>query len=380
MYRTILVMFVGVAAVADDAPIRALTHGPQGHWFGYYDKLQFDEADRYVLCNEVGFQDRSPTPEDRIGVGMVDTGDGDKWIPLGETRAWSWQQGCMLQWVPGTKDTVIYNDRRDDRFISIVQNVFTGEKRELPKAVYALSSDGKRAAGLDFARVDDTRPGYGYKGGADLTGGALVPESGGIYVMDLATGEARDIVTYAQIAAIPQEEATEGRHWFNHLLFNTDGSRMIFLHRAFRKAPKEGSWVTRMFTVAPDGSALHCVNDHGMVSHFIWKNPTQILAWSREPADGNHFHLYTDQSDTCEVVGDGVLKQDGHCTYSPDREWVLTDTYPDKERKQHLMLYRPRDGKLVELGAFFLDRVHTGEWRCDLHARWSRSGEYVCLD
>ena len=28
---------------------RALTAGPQFHWFGYYDKLQFGPSDRYVL-------------------------------------------------------------------------------------------------------------------------------------------------------------------------------------------------------------------------------------------------------------------------------------------------------------------------------------------
>ena len=112
----------------------------------------------------------------------------------------------------------------------------------------------------------------------------------------------------------------------------------------------------------------------------FWKNPTQILAWSREPETGNHFYLHTDQSDRHDAIGDGVLNQDGHCTYSPDGEWILTDTYPGRDRKQRLMLYRPGDGCLVELGAFFLDAKHAGEFRCDLHARWSRSGHYVCVD
>ena len=34
-------------------PVRAITKGPQYHWFGYYDKLQFDPTSRYVLGNEV---------------------------------------------------------------------------------------------------------------------------------------------------------------------------------------------------------------------------------------------------------------------------------------------------------------------------------------
>ena len=33
--------------------MRALTRGPKYHWFGYYDKLQFDPTGRYVLGMEV---------------------------------------------------------------------------------------------------------------------------------------------------------------------------------------------------------------------------------------------------------------------------------------------------------------------------------------
>ena len=85
-------------------PVRRITRGPRHHWFGYYDKLQFDPTGRYVLGMEVDFEHRSPTADDVIKIGMVDLEDGDRWIELGESRAWCWQQGCMLQWRPGSND------------------------------------------------------------------------------------------------------------------------------------------------------------------------------------------------------------------------------------------------------------------------------------
>ena len=94
-----------------EIPIRALTSGPKFHWFSYYDKRQFDPSMRYVLGMEVDFEHRSPTAEDEIAVGMVDLADGDRWIELGRTRAWCWQQGCMLQWRPGSETEVMWNDR-----------------------------------------------------------------------------------------------------------------------------------------------------------------------------------------------------------------------------------------------------------------------------
>ena len=55
---------------------------PKFHWFGYYDKLQFDPTGRYVLGMEASFENRTPLPDDVITVGMIDLADGDRWIAL----------------------------------------------------------------------------------------------------------------------------------------------------------------------------------------------------------------------------------------------------------------------------------------------------------
>jgi hypothetical protein len=49
------------------------TRGWKFHWFGYYEKRQFDPTDRYVLGMQAEFeQQRQPTPEDVIKIGTVD--------------------------------------------------------------------------------------------------------------------------------------------------------------------------------------------------------------------------------------------------------------------------------------------------------------------
>ncbi|RKY58480.1 MAG: hypothetical protein DRP94_06185, partial [Candidatus Latescibacterota bacterium] len=47
---------------------------------------------------------------------------------------------------------------------------------------------------------------------------------------------------------------------------------------------------------------------------------------------------------------------------------------------RHLLLFRPEDGKLLEVGKFFSPPELRGEIRCDLHPRWSRDGREVCID
>lgn len=80
------------------------------------------------------------------------------------------------------------------------------------------------------------------------------------------------------------------------------------------------------------------------------------------------------------IVGEGVLDRDGHCSYSPDRRWILTDSYPDRESYRTLILYRPADHRRIDIGRFYSAKKITGEFRCDLHPRWNRDGTQVCID
>ena len=106
-------------------PCRAITKGPLNHWFGYYDKREFDPTNSLVLSNEVSFEGRSPTADDKIAVGYVDTHQGDKWHEIGNSNAWGWQQGCMLQWIGYDGRQVLWNDRQGDSFVCRIYSTDT---------------------------------------------------------------------------------------------------------------------------------------------------------------------------------------------------------------------------------------------------------------
>jgi hypothetical protein len=362
-------------------PFRAITKGPKFHWFGYYDKLQFDPAGRYALGMEVDFEHRSPRPDDVIRLGMVDLADNDRWTELGATRAWNWQQGAMLQWLPGSRDEVIWNDRREGAFASVVKNVKTGRERVLPAPVYCLSPDGREAVYCDFRRLNDCRPGYGYAGIPDPNKDQLTPDDAGIWRMDLKTGKSSLVVSIADAARIPYPGgySRNAKHWFNHLLYSTDGRRLIFLHRW--RGDKEGrSFSTRMFTAARDGRDLYILDPHGKTSHFIWRDPQHVLAWAWHPSHGERFYLYRDKTEQVEVVGKDVMTVNGHCTYLPGGRYILNDTYPDRERNQNVYLYEIATARRIPLRSFHSPREYSGEWRCDTHPRSSPDGLKVIVD
>lgn len=364
-------------------PARVITRGPKHHWFGYYDKLQFDPTGRFVLSMEVDFEHRSPEPTDVIRIGMVDLEDGDRWIELGQSVAWNWQQGCQLQWVPGSKSEVLWNDREDGRFVCRILDVQTRKERVISHAIYSVSPDGKTAVTTDYRRIGDVRPGYGYTGIPDPYADDLAPKESGISIVDLETGEARQIISVAQIAALGEipEPQPDIKHYFNHLLFNPDGTRFIALHRW--RYPK-GNRLTRMITANPDGSDIRIVIPNGYASHFIWRDPQHILSQSRNWLGINEWanFLFEDkEGGTVEAIGYPTLDGGGHLSYLPDRNWVLNDTYPKgKERFQTPHLYHIPTGRRIDLGHFPSPPAYTGEWRCDTHPRLSPDARYVCID
>lgn len=380
------------ATLAMEVPIQALTSGPNYHWFGYYDKLQTDPSGRYVLGMEVTFEGRSPKPDDVLKIGMIDTQDNNRWTVLGESHAWGWQQGCMLQFIPGSDQEVIWNDKEGEQFVSHILNIKTQEKRTLPFAIYTLSPDGKTALSVDFERINDLRPGYGYAGIADPNKEKIAPANAGIYRCDLATGKKELIISLADIMKVKLPDTKEAsfqdyqtnKHWFNHLLFNPDGSRFIFLHRW--KTPSNssvGGFGTLMYTAGADGSDLRLVDNSGYTSHFIWSDPEHICAWTKPRGMEHAFYLFEDKENTQpKAVGKGIMTENGHNTYVPNtnNEWILNDTYPGKDRKQTLYLYHVPTRQKVVLGRLHSPESYKGEWRCDLHPRSTPDGKHVIID
>lgn len=357
-------------------PVHALTAGSH-HFFGYYDKTPWDATGRYVLALSVDFMGRQPTQADAAVVGMIDTHDDNHWIALGKTTAWNWQQGTMLQWLPGEPERkIIFNQRDAGRYVSIICDIHTRETRQLPLPVYAVN--GTNALSLNFSRLHRLRPGYGYVGIPDPYVDNPHPAEDGIYWMSLETDEYRLLISYDDMRCLqPVDSMANSHHRFNHIHIAPDGSNFVWLHRWHDAQQRR---IDRLLTANMDGSDIAIVADDGYVSHIDYYTTQQVVAWARHPATGKRYLRYMRHSDACEVIGAEVFSSDGHCSFSPDRQWMLTDTYPDAENMRTLMLYHMETNTRYDIGRFYAPPELAGPVRCDLHPRWSRDGRQVCID
>ena len=360
--------------------VRTLTSGPRHHFFGYYGIPPWNRSQSRLVCLESTFQDHLPTESEAARIGLVDPATG-AFQPVTETRAWNLQQGAMLHWNPlDPENEILFNDRRDGNIITRLLNVKTGRENWFPGAIAGVSATGRHALCLNYGRLARLRPVVGYVGAKDPNPG-LNPENDGIWLMDLETGQTRLVVSGADIHRCllkDHPEIADRPLFFNHTIFNKTGSRFFFLARTFTPDKRLESG---MFTANRDGTDLREVVPYGSgVSHFEWRDDTQILATFRfEGKDIRHV-LFTDGLKDYRAIGEGFLKDDGHCSFAPDGRWIVTDRNHADTREKSLMVYNVETNRGAWIGRFPVGEYLTGNLRCDLHPRWSRTGHAICFD
>ena len=342
--------------------------------FGYYDKSPWDASDRYMLCLRVKNASLSVAPADEAEIVLIDT-EKDNFVKvIAKTHTWNVQQGCMAGWLgPSFDKEIFYNDFRDGKFCGVVLNVKTGKERLLEMPVYAVSNDGKIALSLDFSRLHRLRPGYGYSNLDDVTRCEKVPEGPCVWKIDMKSGKVQPILNYKELYDFEHRVDMEGaEHKVNHLMLSPNGKRFMVIHRWLNGGKK----TSRLLTCDVNGKNLYNLVDEDMVSHCYWKNDREILAYCRRDGE-NGYYLLKDKTQDFERKWEW-LTADGHPSYSPDGNFVVTDTYPNRKRICTLRV-------LSDTASFVLAKVYApfkydNDVRCDLHPRWSRDGKKICFD
>jgi hypothetical protein len=394
---------------------RRVGSGDRHHFFGYYNKTNWDRTGRYLLGHEVPVKTARLTPELTAAVGYFDLADDGAFHFVAQTRAWNWQMGSQLQWLDGKPGRhIIYNIRTDDpgslfpNFASEICDLDTGKKRQLPAPIYVVAPNSQFALCVNYRRLYVTHETIGYPENGQHTALANDPDDDGIYRMDVETGRLELIVSYRDLRNFnPKPSMEKAIHWVSHIEINPSSTRVLFLHRWTERVKDETCFLHRLITMNPDGSGMRLLecSDHPLpqlqqdfdpstvgtfdyekseyqISHPLWRDDRSIIVWG--PHQGKiHYHLYDDMEPAeVQVVGDGVLTENGHMTFSPvNHDWLLSDTYPDPVTNERILfLYDMRSGEQYDLGSFRDDPLLSKENRCDLHPRWRRDGNQVCID
>ncbi len=364
-------------------PARRISPADGQYFFGYYD-LQPISGNLH-LAHKIGFTDRIQKPGESAQIGLIEMGK-DTFECLDTTEGWCFQQGAMLQWNPAAPgEEIIYNCFDGFDYYATVLNIHTGAKRYLDRPVANVSPDGKYALSINFERLYNFRPGYGYAGVGDPFYYENHSANDGIFLIDMKTGKSRLILSMEQIWDFYGRECYKGtdkKITVNHITFNTDASRFLFLVRDF--AAEGQKYLTATITANTDGSDLFLLASGGAQSHYYWKDKETVIFY----CDGRdlpcargwlHNYIIKDKTHEGELVGGGFFNRDNHMSYTPDRKLLLTDTYPDESRIQHLRVSDLARDLCLEIGGYYSMQAPV-DCRCDLHPRFSPDGRLISFD
>ena len=371
---------------------------PEYHGFFFYncaqqELLEFDPTGRYMLGMKIFIEGRIVQPFDKGKIGYFDLQDNNKWTKIGETTAWNWQQGCRLQWIPGSAEEIIWNDRSDDgeRLISRIYNVKTKTSRTLPITVYTISPDGKTLLSVNFERIKHA--GCDYSGIDDPFKNQWAPSGIGIWKMDMQTEKIEMLISVREMAKIMYpnglpSDTIGGTLYFFREGFNPSGNRFIaFVKDSREQEPGREQTRTEGFSMNIDGSDVKYL--YREPSHHFWINDNEIMdnGFHSDPETGDRVRGYFRFVD--DGSGQPIEKYfdapNGHITLHPNGDWILTDTY-NIDGYIYLYMYHIPTKKLVPLNRLayklggYLFPYNPGLLRVDLHPRFSPDGKHIAID
>jgi hypothetical protein len=372
-------------AAAPRAEIRPLTSGPLHHFFGYYGVSPWNRSGSRLLCLESTFQNRMPRPNEPASIIEVNPATGAT-KPVAETRAWNLQQGCMLNWAPSDSESSFYfNDAAGGDIVSVLLNLKTGQRRTFPRAIESVAPDGRHASCVTYGRLARLRPVVGYAAAEDPNPTENHPANDGVHILDLQSGRSRLAVSLRQVydALAPRHPELKDKALFiQHTVINPASNRFFFLARTIER----GALTSAMFTADLDGSDLREVVPYGRgVSHFAWRGPDEIMATFRIDGVPRHVLFRDTAQPDYRIVGPDFLDADGHCSFGPDKQLLVTDRNISAVPAKRLLLYHLGRNEGTVLGEFPMrlpngENYITTDLRCDLHPRWKATGDQICFD
>jgi len=347
-----------------------LEESPGDVFFGYYDKSPWSRDMSKAVFHRWDGHTMAVMAVDRLD---------QKRILVGHAQAWNWQQGAMAQWAFHKDDVIVFNTLADGVLGCRMVSLDGTTDRFIPWTVQCLHPGGEEALTLNYRRLQRLRPDYGYRVHAKNFSFDQSPDEDGIWRVDLDNGTGLLIISLAELSEREQVPEMEGaEHRVNHLIYSPTGDKFLFLHRYMES---RGAY-SRLYAARADGSELRLLMEARMVSHYHWRDQDHILVWGRTVEHGDRYYLVNVDTGERETVGAGVLDRygDGHCSFSRDGRWILTDTYPDRARQQSLFLFDTHSGDIITVGRFFSPLSYNGVSRCDLHPRFSPDGKWISID
>lgn len=392
----------------------------ENYFVGFHDICPWNNCGNVLAVHSFSTSDeleKSRNRDDNIEIRLWNLEENLS-LKVDRTSTWNWQQGSRLQWMKRDKDNcIIYNNRDNkNKPISVIYDTKNKEFKYLSFPVYSLSSTQHIATSMNYARLGKYWKGYGY---VDLFSEFDIddpcPVDDGLFLIDLKKNQRTLLISLKEIVSFksPLSPSDNIERFIAHPTFSPSGKRICFFDR-FHSL--EGALLSRFFVIDTDGSNLKLLGE-GKWSHFDWVSDDELIIWSRasdsivnkmnksnsfsknpilrsilrlgrklapslkSKVTKEFFRKINVINNKSTVFAKGIITEDGHPMLSNHGDWMVNDTYPNKEKVQTLMLYNFKNNRRYDLDKFSVpDKFLDSDLKCDLHPRWNHNCDKICID
>jgi len=386
---SMIVVLAGAVAIAANPTleVRQLTKGPEHHFFGYIGHVQnipWNESGRYILALQTPVRDHLPDGSEPADIVLLDTQNEYQTRVVAQTKAWNPQQGTMLYWNPLAQETqFFFNDRdpKTNKVFCVLFDVSTGNRvkeyrfEDSPVGNGGVAQRGGKFLAINYGRMGRLRRVTGYAGAFDWTGETMHPADDGVFVVDVASGERKLLVSFQKLAAELRSvaPAIDSQALFiNHTLWSRDDSRIYFYVR--------GGWdlggtrVNVPVVMNADGTNLRPLKDF-IGGHPEWLDGQRLIG-----TIGDDQVIYDCESmKVVGKLGDTKIfpKPGDDIALSPSSEWFVNGYRIGNENFYSFM--RLKDGATVTSGAFNVRGWTQGDLRIDPSPNWNRRSNQILV-
>lgn len=345
-------------------------------FFGFHDRASMNEQGKVLSHVAIG---KFVNGAGCADITVTDIHSGDTRV-VASTQCCNYQQGSLLTWFSDSQ--IIFNDVNEKGPITVIKGLDTDITRTLPFHFFSLSPNSKLVSSVNFYRFGKGLEGYGYdvdypeqyiKDGENSFSADKVSD---FVVFDL---EADEVVYRLSIQEAKEHSIgliDDGYYYFSHSCFSPSSNKIYFLLRSSNSLYNTSQLFSydiaeKQLTVLPSG---------GMVSHLSWLSDDSIIAFCNAQHDKSFAYYIFDLTNNSVKHADMTgLSKDGH-PHARERDIFYTDTYPDKERRQHLYSVNLPGKSTETILSVYSPLRFRGVGRVDFHPRLSLCKNYITID
>ncbi len=383
------------------------------HSVGFHDIRPFNKTNNNLLIlhkyslKSLGFKSNN---NDKIDICIWDFVNS-KIQKIDGTNTYSWEQGSRLQWYD--KDKIIYNKIDNGNESSIIYDIASKNKIRLNTCIYSINKNGNILS-LNYSRLWKLWKSYGYKDLKSINDNKFEskPKNDGIYIINRDFNKniifsIHDAVNLCGLNNIKKD------FFLCHPTFNFDGDKFVSLLRYFNDS---GALISYLIcTNLNNGENVILAREK--VSHFEWITNNEIIVWCRNlnpkiiklrtngfleknifPTlrkfinfssmkiknrilSNSYYSINIKKPSNMIKINNDLLNEDGHPQISPNKRFLITDTYANNKGYMKLILFDLLKSKSYLIGEFKLaEYLINNKLKYDLHPRWDNSGKLLNID